>query len=302
VPYKKNNPTWDGYMGDYLRGNVGINQLKPQHEFFDAIGLEKALREDGQYDALISVEQAVEILEDIKPPVPVNSGDREAVLRDRNRQTNPFSTLFKYTDPVSPYAGTIHDAPSVINLIREFRSLDIKATEFRAANGKTYIRISGRAGVRRIVIGTRYGASHPTMLNMGIGMQGLKNGIVKGVKFCLVFSFIYRGLEWAFKDEYHFADFLGNVTADMAKTALVAAGSWAIGALLLISGGVAGVSIIAVGLIVFTVGFGIAVGLEYIDNKYGLSEKLIQYLREESKRTRTQQADVNKILHSLPRY
>ncbi|HEI9844527.1 TPA: hypothetical protein SLN72_001489 [Morganella morganii] len=216
------------------------------------------------------------------------------------RQTR-FQPLFKYTDPVSPYAGTIHDAPGVINLIREFRSLDIKATEFRAANGKTYIRISGRAGVRRIVIGTRYGATHPTMLNMGIGMQGLKDGIVKGVKFCLVFSFIYRGLEWAFKDEYHFADFLGNVTVDMAKTAIIAAGSWVTGSFLL-SGAIAGASIIAVGIIVLFVGFGITAGLEYIDNKYGLSEKIIQYLREESKRTRTPQADVNKILHSLPRY
>lgn len=217
-------------------------QLKPQHEFFDAIGFEKALREDGQYDA-----------------------------------------------------------PGVINLIREFRSLDIKATEFRAANGKTYIRISGRAGVRRIVTGTRYGANHPTMLNMGIGRQGLKDGIVQGVKFCLVFSFIYRGLEWAFKDEYHFTDFLGNVTVDMAKTAIVAAGSAIVGSLAL-SVGLFGGSIIGVGVIVLLVGLGITAGLEYIDNKYGLSEKLIQYLREESKRTRTPQADVNKILHSLPRY
>ncbi|MEG0279838.1 MAG: hypothetical protein RR510_14585 [Morganella sp. (in: enterobacteria)] len=149
--------------------------------------------------------------------------------------------------------------------------------------------------------GTRYGANYPIMLNMGIGMQGLKDGIVKGVKFCLVFSFGYRGLEWAFKDEYHFADFLGNITADMAKTALVAAGSWAFCTLLL-SGSITGVSIIAVGLIVFTVGFGIAVALEYIDSQYGLSEKIIQYLKEESKREpRTPEADVNKILHSLPR-
>lgn len=288
-------------MGDYLRGNVGINQLKPQHEFFDAIGLEKVLRENVQYEALISAEQAVEILEDIKPPVPVNSGDRDAMLRDRNRQANPFSTIFKYTDPVSPYAGTIHDTPSVIKLIGEFRSLDINAKEFKAANGKTYIRISGRAGVRRIVTGTRYGANHPTMVNLGIGMQGLKDGIVKGIKFCLVFSFIYRGLEWAFKDEYHFADFLGNVTADMAKMALVAAGSASMGAIAL-SVGLFGGSIIGVGIVVLGIGFGITVGLEYIDNKYGLSEKLIQYLREESKRTRTPQADVNKILHSLSRY
>ncbi|EKT64971.1 hypothetical protein OOA_00500 [Providencia burhodogranariea DSM 19968] len=26
-------------MGDYLRGNVGVNKLKPQHEFFDVIGV-----------------------------------------------------------------------------------------------------------------------------------------------------------------------------------------------------------------------------------------------------------------------
>lgn len=35
---EKYDPTWSGYMGDYLRGKTGINQLKPQHEFFDAIG------------------------------------------------------------------------------------------------------------------------------------------------------------------------------------------------------------------------------------------------------------------------
>ncbi|MEG0280047.1 MAG: hypothetical protein RR510_12570 [Morganella sp. (in: enterobacteria)] len=301
MPYKKDDPTWSGYMGDYLRGNVGINQLKPRHEFFDAIGLEKVLRENVQYEAPISAEQAVEILKDIKPPTTVNRGDRDAMLRDRNRQANPFSTIFKYTDPVSPYAGTIHDIPSVIKLIGEFRSLDINAKEFKAANGKTYIRISGRAGVRRIVTGTRYGANHPTMVNLGIGMQGLKDGIVKGVKFCLVFSFIYRGLEWAFKDEYHFADFMGNVTTDMAKMALVAAGSWAVGSVAL-TVSLFGGSIIGVGVIVLLVGFGITASLEYIDSKYGLSEKIIQYMRDESKRERTPQADINKILHSFPRY
>ena len=269
--------------------------------FFDAIGLEKVLRDNVQYDALISGEEAVGILEDIKPIEAINPWDREAMRRDRNLQANPFSQIFKYTDPVSPYAGSIHDAPNVVKLIGEFRSLRINAEEFTATSGKRYIRISGYAGVRRIVTGTRYGANHPIMLNMGIGMQGLKDGIVKGVKFCLVFSFGYRGLEWAFKDEYHFADFLGNVTADMAKTALVAAGSWVTGTLML-SGAVAGASIIGVGIIVFAMGFGIAVALEYIDSQYGLSEKIIQYLREESKRQpRTPEADVNKILHSLPR-
>ncbi|VTR35479.1 Uncharacterised protein [Serratia fonticola] len=26
---KNFNPSWEGYMGDFLKGNVGINQLNP---------------------------------------------------------------------------------------------------------------------------------------------------------------------------------------------------------------------------------------------------------------------------------
>ena len=97
------------------------------------------------------------------------------------------------------------------------------------------------------------------------------DGIVKGAKFCLIFSFAYtyKGLEWAFKDQYHLADFLGNVTVDMAKTALAAAGAWAVGTVLLSS------AVVAVGLIVFLVGVGITMTLDYIDKQYGLSEKVI---------------------------
>ncbi|HEK1908794.1 hypothetical protein [Proteus mirabilis] len=98
------------------------------------------------------------------------------------------------------------------------------------------------------------------------------DGIVKGAKFCLIFSFAYKGLEWAFKDQYHLADFLGNVTVDMAKTALAAA--WAVGTVLL-SSAVVGGSVVAVGLIVFLVGVGITMTLDYIDKQYGLSEKVI---------------------------
>lgn len=83
--------------------------------------------------------------------------------------------------------------------------------------------------------------------------------------------------------------------------ALVAAGSAAVGSVAL-TVGLFGGSIIGVGVIVLLVGFGITAGLEYIDSKYGLSEKIIQYMRDESKRTRTPQADINKILHSLRRY
>ncbi len=42
---KKYDPTMSGYLGDILSGKAKINELRPQHEFFDAIGLEKQLRD-----------------------------------------------------------------------------------------------------------------------------------------------------------------------------------------------------------------------------------------------------------------
>ncbi|WP_198672824.1 hypothetical protein [Photorhabdus sp. CRCIA-P01] len=49
MTYKRYRPSWEGYMGDFLRDHVGINQLKPEHPFFDAIGLEKQLNENTTY-------------------------------------------------------------------------------------------------------------------------------------------------------------------------------------------------------------------------------------------------------------
>ncbi|WP_170152971.1 hypothetical protein [Photorhabdus asymbiotica] len=60
-------------------------------------------------------------------------------------------------------------------IVREFKSIGITATEYFDKNGKCYIKISGHAGPRRIITGTRYGANNPKMLAMGIEQQGLNS-------------------------------------------------------------------------------------------------------------------------------
>lgn len=108
-------------MGDYLKGNVGVNQLKPQHEYFDAIGVTEALNGNMQYHALISVNEAIGILCDIKPRPHINACDIEAMRKENEQINNPFMKVFNVTDPFSPYAGTIHDSPDLYALIREFK-------------------------------------------------------------------------------------------------------------------------------------------------------------------------------------
>ncbi|MDX7988984.1 hypothetical protein FE392_16960 [Xenorhabdus sp. 12] len=319
MTHKKYNPTWDGYMGDVLRGNVGINQLKPQHEFFDAIGLEKVLRDNTQYHFVLTLSEAQGIIEDISPHRPQNPSYGEAFARGMdsehlstgeafargtdagNKKKNPMAYVFPVTDPVSAYAGNIYDSRGVYDVIREFKSLGIKATQHVGKNGEKYIHISGHAGLRSRIMGTRYRAKNPQMLGMGIGQQGLNASVVKGVRFCIVFSIIYRLIESIFKDEYTLADFIGNITMDMAKTAITATASWAVGSTLIATAALGG-SIIAVAGIVLLTGFAVAYVLDFLDKKYGISDKLIALLKEEMKRKpRTPEADLQYFFNGLGR-
>ncbi|WP_032466959.1 MULTISPECIES: hypothetical protein [Yersinia pseudotuberculosis complex] len=209
--------------------------------------------------------------------------------------------MFSVTDPISAYAGNIYDSRGVYDVIREFKRFSITATEYVGENGRKYIHISGYAGLRRIITGTRYGASHPQMLSMGIGQQGLSSNIVKGLKFCILFSIGYRTIEGIFKDEYTLAEFIGNITMDMAKTAIVAAVSFSIGSVLTASA-ILGGSIIAVACVVLIIGFFAASALSILDEKYGISEKLIVLLTKEMrKKPRTPEADFQYIINGLGR-
>ncbi|MDR0217807.1 MAG: hypothetical protein LBI71_02825 [Enterobacteriaceae bacterium] len=301
---KDYNPTWDGYLGDYLNGKIGINQLTPQHEFFDSIGLEKVLSDNTQYHYVLTLAQAQSIIEDINPSPPKNPiyGEDFARGTDVEREKEkPAWSLFSITDPISAYAGNIYDSFGFADVCREFKRLSITAKTFVGENGKKYIHLSGHSGLRRLVKGTRYGASHPQMLAMGIGQKGLNSNIVKGVRFCIVFSIGYRLIESIFKNEYTLADFIGNITMDMAKAAIVAAASWIIGTLLTATV-IAGGSIIVVAGIVLFAGILITMGLDYVDKKYGISEKLIAFLKEEMKRKpRLPTADLQHFFNTMGR-
>ncbi|OKP31075.1 hypothetical protein BSQ40_03545 [Serratia fonticola] len=207
--------------------------------------------------------------------------------------------MFKVTDPISTYAGNIYDARGLFDVIIEFKRIGITATLFTGANGVNLIHISGYAGLRRTITGTRYAANHPQMLAMGIGQQGINTGIVRGVRFCILFSVGYRILESIFKDEYTLADFIGNITADMAKLAITTVASYALGVALTATAIVGG-SIIAVAAILFIAGFFIVAILDNIDKHYGISNKLTALLKERMKvKPRTPEANFQHILNGL---
>ena len=101
-----------------------------------------------------------------------------------------------------------------------FKSLGIRAIEY-TFKGKTYIKITGYPGMRRILEGTRYAVDHPQMLEMGIGIRGLGSALIKGTKFCIFASLAWRAIELIFKSDYDLVDFLGDITMDAAKAMVI---------------------------------------------------------------------------------
>ncbi|WP_081861867.1 hypothetical protein [Photorhabdus australis] len=274
-------------MGDFLTGNVGINQFRNQYQSFNAIDLEKQLNENTTYIALLSLEEAKNVLEDIDSPKP----------------KSPFmKKVFSVADPISPYASNIRDAFDFTNVVREFKRLGIKATEYVGKHGQKYIKISGHAGLRKIITASRYSASNMKIISMGIGQQGINSGIVKGVKFSILFAAAYRTVEYIFKDEYTLADFLDNISIDLAKAAVAAFASWVTGAFLsflFVTGG----SVIVVAGAMLIAGVLTTYILDTVDKKFKISETVVNLIKKEMERKpRTPEANFNQFLYNWVNY
>ena len=251
------------YLGDILSGNARPNQLIPQHPFLlNTLQLEEVLNKNTEHIMLLTMDEAKDLLEDL-----YNTG--------------------------TSYAGNIKDSLSgVINILKlmsyndgeklvfNLKGFNIKATSY-VYKGVAYVKISGYASLRRIINGTRYGAKHIEILKLGIGQAGINYGIMKGASFSIYFAGAQRILEFIFSSEHDVAEFIGNITMDVAK---------AIVTIFVTQILVTGLSMLAAGAIVLpvsvgifvivTLGFVITFGVHSLDERYGLSKKLIASIRE----------------------
>lgn len=161
-------------------------------------------------------------------------------------------------------------------LVFNFKALKIKAIEY-SVGGKSYIKITGYPGLRRILTGTRYTASNPQMLEMAIGRRGIAYSIVNGTRYCIYASLAWRAIELIFKSDYHLSDFLVDVSMDIAKI-LVSS---------VVIGVVAGVAtllsapIVVSAAILVLLGIGLNAGLNILDKKLELSQSLKNNIRHE---------------------
>ncbi|MEI7208721.1 hypothetical protein WCT90_09435 [Pectobacterium carotovorum] len=192
------------------------------------------------------------------------------------------TAIFGCTDPASSFAGNIAEAVSVSRIVMEMKGFGVTATEYVGKNGSKYIKLSGYPGVRKYLDATRYLVGNQKILDMGIGTKGIESGIATGARFCIVFSGAYRAIELMVKDEYALTDFFVNLTMDAAKLAVSIGAGW-VAKVAATSAMVTGTSVIVIVGGIFVVGFLVSLSLYWLDNKYKISETIINNIKSHKK-------------------
>lgn len=257
----KYDPVSQTFVNDDYRLQDHLD-FKRQHAEINYQKLHAQLNEmkDENMHALLTREEALYFLKTLCTP---------------NANHSWKDAIFSCTDPASSFAGNMMEALSVGRIAIEMRGFGVTATEYIGRNGNAYIRLSGYPGVRRYLDATRYLIDNPRILDIGIGTRGIENGIVNGARFCIIFSAAYRAVELLLKDEYGLSAFFVNLTMDAAKLAISVGVAW--GAKTLATGAmIAGGSVLFIAGGIFLIGFATAFALNWLDNKYKISETIIK--------------------------
>ncbi|PHM29068.1 hypothetical protein [Xenorhabdus innexi] len=258
----------DAFMdGDLVFENGTLKPLTYTKEYRKKqfAELERKLNENEEHYALITLEEAAGFLKSYL----CKDGEHK-VWKDK---------IFACTDPASSFFGNMLETIGVVKIIDEFKSLGVKAKEYKV-KGITYIKITGRESVGKLITGSVYRIDNPQILKIGIGSKGIIDGVLGGVKYCIYFSLAYRGVELMTKDEYALADFLGNITVDIAKLAITILATIVIGKVVTAPLLLIGASLIGIAVGIFLIGVGITMFLNALDNDYGITNKIIEKYKE----------------------
>jgi hypothetical protein len=159
-------------------------------------------------------------------------------------------------------------------VIAKLGSFGIKATVFVNEKGTELIKISGYAGVRKILNAPVFSLKNPQIIKVGIGKYGLRGAMTEGATVTFIFVSVYRTVDFILNDNTTLAMFIGNLSTDVAKLAINTAVMWGIGEVL-----VAFVPVVAIPLGVVVIGgLGLAIVLNVLDTEFGVTDKVVAYL------------------------
>ncbi|WP_052750334.1 hypothetical protein [Arsukibacterium sp. MJ3] len=143
--------------------------------------------------------------------------------------------------------------------------------------GKQYITFKGRAGLRQVLTGTRYLAKNTKVMKIGVGGQALRASAKGGFVVSIIFSVTLNSVDWIFKEEFRWTNWIANVSTDVIKAVIAGAAGYAAG--MYFAGGAAAATIAILPLsAAIVVGILVVGGLYVLDNHLGITKAIVDYL------------------------
>jgi hypothetical protein len=146
-------------------------------------------------------------------------------------------------------------------------------------NGNSVIILKGYAAHRDAMLqGTRLLDSNPKMIQMGLGMQGLKSVAKGGFQLGILIATGMEVLDYIFNDQKTMLDLVGGIGVEAVKGGLAAAFGLVAAGLI---GGVTAVAVTPLVIMAFVVLIS-SVALNMLDNHFKIKEKVVSALKEAS--------------------
>jgi hypothetical protein len=159
-------------------------------------------------------------------------------------------------------------------LARTLLALGVVGTQVytKSNNGKTYLIFKGYSGLRNVLQGTRYLATNPKIIQLGLGAKGLQNVAKGGFILGMVVSAGIEITDFILNDQKTMADLVGSIGYEFAKSGLVSLIAYGIGV------GVASITGVAVLPLGIMVGAAFFVGwrLNKLDEQYQVKDKVLK--------------------------
>ena len=195
------------------------------------------------------------------------------------------------------YGLNIKDVVTTSMLVSQLGSFGIKATVYVNHKGTELIKISGYPGIRKILNAPVFAAKNPQIVDIGIGKYGLAKTIIEGARLTFYVAAAYRTVDFLMNDETSLAKFIGSLATDMVKIGIGSAIVWGVGLVLVTPWIVANLAIVVV------VGAVASITLNALDDKFGITDKVVAYIesaqQEFANKAREQIKDTERDLIDL---
>jgi hypothetical protein len=172
------------------------------------------------------------------------------------------------------YFASADDARTMTKLVADLGSFGARAY-VKNYGGKPHIILKGHAGLRKLLTATKYGMKNPKVVTMGLGKVGAIKAAKSGGILTVVLLTAYRVVDYVLTDEATLTQLVGTLATDIVKVGITTGASIAAATLV-------GATTVAIGPIaaVVVIGFFVSASLDYLDKKYGITDRVIAGLDE----------------------